>query len=82
LLPWRLKGLAVPADLVGPAKQQAILSASTVERYTGKKENEIFLIYYEMHFVSVAKSYMRKGFLIYVEMLKYLTIYAEVVSHI
>ena len=31
---------------------------------------------------SVAKSYMRKSFLIYEEMLKYLTIYEEAVSHI
>ncbi len=29
----------------------------------------------------VAKSHMRKGFLIYEEMLKYLTIYEEAVSH-
>ncbi len=31
---------------------------------------------------AAAKSYMRKGFLIYKEMLKYLVIYEEVVSHI
>ncbi len=31
---------------------------------------------------AVAKSYLRKGFLIYEEMLKYLTIYEEAVSHI
>jgi hypothetical protein len=31
---------------------------------------------------SVAKSYMRKGFLIYEEMRKYLTKYEEAVSHI
>jgi hypothetical protein len=31
---------------------------------------------------SVAKSFMRKGCLIYEEMRKYLTIYEEVVSHI
>jgi hypothetical protein len=30
----------------------------------------------------VAKSYMRKGFLIYEDMRKYLTIYEEAVSHI
>jgi hypothetical protein len=30
---------------------------------------------------SVAKSYMRKGFLIYEKMLKYLTIYVEAVSN-
>jgi hypothetical protein len=30
---------------------------------------------------AVAKSYMRKGFLIYEEMSKYLVIYEEVVSH-
>jgi hypothetical protein len=31
---------------------------------------------------AVAKSYKRKGFLIYEEMHKYLTIYEEAVSHI
>jgi hypothetical protein len=31
---------------------------------------------------SVAKSYMRKGLLLYEEMRKYLTIYEEAVSHI
>ncbi len=31
---------------------------------------------------AVAKSYMRKGFLIYEEMRKYLVIYEEAVSHI
>jgi hypothetical protein len=32
--------------------------------------------------VSGAKSYMWKGFLIYVEMGKYLTIYEDAVSHV
>jgi hypothetical protein len=32
--------------------------------------------------VSVEKSYLRKGFLIYEEMRKYLTIYEEAVNHI
>jgi hypothetical protein len=33
-----------------------------------KKENQIFLIYREIQSGTVAKSYMRKGFLIYEEM--------------
>jgi hypothetical protein len=33
-------------------------------RYTDKKENQIFLIYKEIQSEAVAKSYMRKGFLI------------------
>jgi hypothetical protein len=50
---------------------------------TDKKESEIFLIYEEIQMGSVAKSsYMRKGFLICEEMLKYLTIYEEAVSNI
>jgi hypothetical protein len=48
---------------------------------TDKKENQIFLIYKEIQMVSGAKSYMSKGFLIYEEMRKYLTIYEEAVSH-
>ncbi len=40
--------------------------------YTDKKENEIFLKQKEIQMASGAKSYMRKGFLIYEEMHKYL----------
>ncbi len=50
--------------------------------YTDKKENNIFLIYKDIQMGSVAKSYMRKGFLIYEEMRKYLVIYEEAISHI
>jgi hypothetical protein len=52
------------------------------EDYTEKKENQIFIIYKEIQNEAVAKSYMRKGFLIYEEMSNYLTIYEEAVSHI
>jgi hypothetical protein len=40
--------------------------------YTDKKENQIFLLYKEIQSGTVAKSYMRKGFLIYEEMRKYM----------
>jgi hypothetical protein len=49
-------------------------------RCTDKKEKKIFLIYEEIQMGWGAKSYMRKGFLIYAEMRKYLTIYDEAVS--
>ena len=49
--------------------------------YTDKKENKIFLIYKEIQMGEVAKSSMRKGFLIYEELRKYLVIYEEAVSH-
>jgi hypothetical protein len=39
--------------------------------YTDKKGNKIFLIYREIQMGSGAKSYVRKGFLIYEEMQKY-----------
>jgi hypothetical protein len=45
-------------------------------RYTGKNENQTFLISKEIHNGAVAKSYMRKGFLIYEEMYKYFPIYS------
>ncbi len=45
-------------------------------------ENKIFLISTEIQMGSVAKLYMRKGFLIYKEMRKYLVIYEEAISHI
>jgi hypothetical protein len=44
--------------------------------YTDKKENKIFLIYKEIQSGTVAKSFMRKGFLIYEEMGKYFPIYS------
>jgi hypothetical protein len=47
-----------------------------------KKENQIFLIYKEIQNGAVAKSYMRKGFLIYEEMRKYFPIYEEAVGHV
>ncbi len=46
--------------------------------YTEKK----ILIYKEIQMGSVVKEYMRKGFLIYEEMRKYLAISEEDVSHI
>ncbi len=52
-----------------------------IVRYTDKKEKICFLIYKEIQMGSVAKSYMRKGFLIYEEMRKYLIIYEEAVGH-
>jgi hypothetical protein len=48
--------------------------------YTDKKGNNIFLIYKEIQMGSGAKSYMRKGFLIYEEMLKFFPIYEEAVT--
>ncbi len=51
-------------------------------KHTNKKENQIFLIYKEIQNGAVAKSFMRKGFLIYKEMRKYLAIYVEADSHI
>jgi hypothetical protein len=50
--------------------------------HTDKKANKIFLLYKEIQIGAVAKSNKRKGFLIYEEMRKYLTIYEEAVSHI
>ncbi len=47
---------------------------------TDKKEKEIFIIYKKIQMGAVAKSYMRKGFLIYEEMHKYQ--YEEAASHI
>jgi hypothetical protein len=48
---------------------------------TDKKENQIFLICMGIQSGAVAKSYMKKGFLIYEEMRKYFTIYEEAVSY-
>jgi hypothetical protein len=48
---------------------------------TDKKENRMLLIFEEIQSGAVAKSYMRKGFLIYEKMRKYFPIYEEAVSH-
>ena len=47
-----------------------------------KKEIKIFLIYKEIQSGAVAKSYIRKGFLIYEEMRKLFPIFEEAISHI
>ncbi len=64
--------------------ENVLLSAyfNHVREMHWKKENNIFLIYKEIQMGAVARSYMRKGFLIYEEMRKYLVIYEEAVSHI
>ncbi len=48
--------------------------------HTDKKENKIFHIYKEIHSGAVAKSYMRKDFLIDEEMRKYFPIFEEAVT--
>jgi hypothetical protein len=76
----------VEAVLVVPTKAVRVLLATRswlVQACTLiKKKRKIFLIYKEMQVGLGAKSYMRKGFLIYEEMRKYLAIYEEAVSHI
>jgi hypothetical protein len=65
------------------AKVKMGRQSAIADRCTGKKEYQIFLILYkDIQNGAVAKSFMRKGFLIYEEMLKYLTICEEAVSHI
>jgi hypothetical protein len=59
-----------------------LLQQSGQANYTDKKENKIFLIYKEIQSGAVAKSYMRKGFLIYKEMRKSSPIYEEALIHI
>jgi hypothetical protein len=54
--------------------------SSSIFLYTDKKENEIFPIYEEIQWSSF--KVMRKSFLIYEEMRKYLTIYEEAASHV
>ncbi len=49
--------------------------------YTDKKEEKKFLIYREIQSGPVAKTYLRKGFLIYEELRKYIVIYEKAVSH-
>jgi hypothetical protein len=56
------------------------IAIDTAIDHTNKKENKIFLIFKEIQsgavekLIAKRKSYMRKGFLIYEEMCKYLVI--------
>ncbi len=50
---------------------------SYVKMNIDKKDNQFFLIYKQIQSGAVAKSYMRKGFLIYEEMRKYFPIYED-----
>ncbi len=56
-------------------------SAGLKDFHIDKKENQLFL-YKKIQNGAVEKSFMRKGFLIYEEMRKYLAIYEEAISHI
>jgi hypothetical protein len=53
-----------------------------VSSYTDKKEHQILLIFKEIQSGAVAKSYMRKGFLIYEELRKYFPKFEEADSHV
>jgi hypothetical protein len=55
--------------------QSPAVNAVNDRLYTDKKENKIFLLYREIQSGAVAKSNMRKGFLIYEEMRKYFSPY-------
>jgi hypothetical protein len=57
------------------------VSGGVVESSLIKNKIKIFLIYKEIQSGTVAKSYMRKGFLINEEMRKYFPIYEEAVRH-
>ncbi len=50
--------------------------------YTDKKGNKTFLKNKDIQMGSGAKSYMRKGFLLYEEICKFFHIYEEAVCHI
>ncbi len=73
-----------PVTYTFPGELSSTLVIHTIpsELLTDKKENIIFLIYKEPQSGEVAKSYMKKGFLIHEEMRKYFPIYEEAVSHI
>ncbi len=76
----------IPANLFSNAdfskfNRKSLTTLGSDLHHTDKKEKNIFLIYKEIQLGAVAKSYMRMvGFLIYVEMRKYLAIYEEAVS--
>jgi hypothetical protein len=74
--PGTLGALFVKKNMETITKQYLIIlhMCKKVVR-TDKKEIQNFFIYKEIQSGAVAKSYMRKGFLIYEEMRKYFPIY-------
>ena len=63
--------VVVCAEAIPPEDRLRILDKLRQgDRYTDKKENQIFLIYKKIQSGAVAKSYMWKGFLNYEEMRK------------
>ncbi len=81
------KDSLVMRETIEKGKKEALIKEGGplelgITQYTDKKENQIFLIFKEIQSGAVAKSYMRKGFLINEEMRKYFPIYEEAVSHI
>ncbi len=73
---WRDRGYGLRSLRLGQNRNRSDT------RHTDKKETQISFIYKEIQTGAVAKSYMRKGFLIYEEMRKYIPISKEAVSHI
>jgi hypothetical protein len=58
-------------------REHRTIYSSRIWLYTDKKENQIFLKYKEIQSGAFAKSFMRKGFLMYEEMRKYFPIYED-----
>jgi hypothetical protein len=89
---WVYTGLGLPVELTctvysNPGTDQLILQYldpiyADTKRTLIKKQRKFSSYIRKLQMGSVAKSYMRKGFLIYEEMRKYVTIYEEVISHI
>ncbi len=77
-----LRSIAPQSHLSGNFSNDQNDDDIEISIYTDKKENLFFFIYKEILSGAVAKSYMRKGFLIYEIMRKYFPIDEEAVSHI
>jgi hypothetical protein len=73
-----IKGLDIISQLPIYRSQQSFLqNTNSYNICTDKKEKKIFLKYKEIQSGIVAKSYVRKGFLIFEEMRKYFSIYED-----
>jgi hypothetical protein len=69
--PWSQDSASEEVSSIDHRERRLKILECSEEACTVKKENQIFLIYKEIQSGAVAKSYMRKGFLIYDEMRKY-----------
>jgi hypothetical protein len=76
---WERENFRLNKGNIFPSRKSLV---SDIPAGEGKTAKHFFTVYREIQSGALAKSYIRKGFLIYEEMGKYFPIYEEALSHI